>query len=171
MTLQCSAVDIGQGSNTAMAQMAAEALGIHFEDIHVQTHDTEIGTFDLGTFASRLTYAIGTAINDAARQINQKLKETAAVLLGCRADHLVIKDRKIYSMFEAKRKTIEWEKVVEMSSTPPVRWLLLGTSHRRGARVLPHQQQQGPGCQYRTLPFGFGCQIHEVDVIWKPESK
>ncbi|MGI6328725.1 MAG: xanthine dehydrogenase family protein molybdopterin-binding subunit [Dethiobacteria bacterium] len=166
VTLHCSAVDIGQGSNTAMAQMAAEALGIHFEDIHVQSHDTEIGTFDLGTFASRLTYAIGTAINDAAKQINQKLKETAAGLLGCRADHLVIKDRKIYSMFEAKRKTIEWEKVVETVINTTGSLAAVGNfspPRRKGIDLISGNRAQGANIGHSPT-FGFSCQIHEVDV-------
>ncbi len=165
VTLHCSAVDIGQGSNTVMAQMAAEALGIHFEDVHVQSHDTEVGTFDLGTFASRLTYATGTAIKEAAEQINQKLKEIAAGMLGCRADHLAIKDRKIYSMFEAK-KTIEWEKVVEVAINTTGSLSAIGhfsPPRRKGIDLISGNRAQGANIGHSPT-FGFSCQIFEVDV-------
>ncbi|MFA7468657.1 MAG: xanthine dehydrogenase family protein molybdopterin-binding subunit, partial [Desulfotomaculaceae bacterium] len=100
VTVHCAAADIGQGCNTVMAQMAAEELGIRYEDVHVVSGDTETGTFDLGSFASRLTYASGVAIKDAAAQTNQKLKEVAAGMVGCRADQLEIKDGRFYSKFE-----------------------------------------------------------------------
>jgi len=166
VTLHCSAVDIGQGSNTVMAQMAAEALGIHFEDVHIQSHDTELGTFDLGTFASRLTYATGIAIRDAAEQINEKLKEIAANLLGCRADHLAIKDRKIYSVFEAERKSIEWEKVVEVAVNTVGSLAAMGhfsPPRRRGFDLTSGKRAQGANIGHSPT-FGFSCQIFEVDV-------
>ncbi len=166
VTLHCSAVDIGQGSNTVMAQMAAEALGIRFEDVHIQSHDTELGTFDLGTFASRLTYATGIAIRDAAEKINEKLKETAAGLLGCRADHLAIKDRKVYSIYEAERKSIEWEKVVEVAVNTVGSLAAMGhfsPPRRRGFDLTSGKRAQGANIGHSPT-FGFSCQIFEVDV-------
>ncbi|NMB41145.1 MAG: molybdopterin-dependent oxidoreductase [Firmicutes bacterium] len=166
VTLHCSAVDIGQGSNTVMAQMAAEALGVHFEDVHIQSHDTEVGTFDLGTFASRLTYATGIAIRDAAEKINGKLKEIAAGLLGCRADHLAIKDRKIYSIYEAERKSMEWEKVVEIAVNTTGSLAAMGhfsPPRRRGFDLTSGKRAQGANIGHSPT-FGFSCQIFEVDV-------
>ncbi len=166
VTLHCACIDIGQGVNTVMAQMAAEALGIHFEDVHVQSHDTELGAFDLGTFASRLTYATGTAIREAAEQINQKLKEVAAGMLGCRADHLAIKDRKIYSLFEGKRKSIAWEKVVEMAVNTTGSLAAIGhfsPPRRKGIDLVSGNRAQGANIGHSPT-FGFSCQIFEVDV-------
>jgi len=165
VTVHCAVADIGQGANTVMAQMAAEALGIHYEDVHVVSGDTELATFDLGSFASRVTYATGAAIKEAAEQINQKLKEVAAGMLGCRADQLEIKDRRIYSIFEP-RKNIEWEKVVEVYTntvgsltavghfSPP---RLKGIDLTRGVRV------QGANIGHSPT-FGFSCQIWEIEI-------
>lgn len=165
VTVHCAVADIGQGANTVMAQMAAEALGIHYEDVHVVSGDTELGTFDLGSFASRVTYAAGAAIKEAAEQINQKIKEVAAGMLECRADQLEIKDRRIYSIFEP-RKNIEWEKVVEVYTntvgtltgighfSPP---RLKGIDLTRGVRV------QGANIGHSPT-FGFSCQIWEIDI-------
>jgi 4-hydroxybenzoyl-CoA reductase alpha subunit len=165
VTVHCATADIGQGSNTVMAQMAAEALGIRFEDVHVVTGDTELGTFDLGSFASRVTYAAGAAIKEAAEEINQKLKEVAAGMVGCRADQLEIKDRRFTSIFEP-RKTIEWEKVVETYTNTV--GTLTGIGHFSPPRLKGIDLSRGVRVQGANIghspTFGFSCQIWEVDV-------
>jgi 4-hydroxybenzoyl-CoA reductase alpha subunit len=165
VTLHCAATDIGQGVNTVMAQMAAEALGVHFEDVHVQSHDTETGTFDLGTFASRLTYATGTAIRAAAEPINQKLKEIAGQKLGVRADHLIIKDHTISSMYETK-KSMSWYEAVDIATSTT--GTLVGIGHfspprRKGIDLVSGNRVQGANIGHSPT-FGFSCQVHEVEV-------
>ncbi|MGI6492744.1 MAG: xanthine dehydrogenase family protein molybdopterin-binding subunit [Pelotomaculum sp.] len=165
VTVHCAVTDIGQGVNTVMAQMAAEALGVHFEDVHIQSHDTEAGTFDLGTFASRLTYATGTAIRAAAESINQKLKEIAAQKLGVRADQLIIKDHKISSMYEVK-KSMSWYEAVDIATSTT--GTLVGIGHfspprRKGIDLVSGNRVQGANIGHSPT-FGFSCQIHEVEV-------
>ena len=165
VTVHCAAADIGQGSNTVIAQMAAEALGVHFEDVHVVSGDTELGTFDLGSFASRLTYASGAAVTEAAKQINDKLFEVAAGMLSCRADQLVVKDGRFYSHFEPK-KTIEWEKVVDVYTNSV--GTLTGIGHfspprLKGIDLSRNVRVQGANIGHSPT-FGFSCQIWEVDV-------
>ncbi|TEB06204.1 4-hydroxybenzoyl-CoA reductase subunit alpha [Pelotomaculum schinkii] len=165
VTLLCAAAEIGQGCITAMAQMAAEALGIHFEDVHVQLGDTEIGSFDLGSFASRLTYASGYAILEAAKEINFKLKEMAGGLLGCRSDQLTIKDRKIYSMFEPKFN-IDWATVVQKYVNSVGALSAVGhfsPPRRKGIDIITGNRVQGANIGHSPT-FGFSCQIHEVEV-------
>jgi 4-hydroxybenzoyl-CoA reductase alpha subunit len=165
VTVHCAAADIGQGCNTVMAQMAAEALGIHYEDVHVVSGDTELGTFDLGSFASRVTYAAGAAIKEAAEQINQKIKEAAGGMLGCRADQLEIKDRRIYSIFEP-RKNVEWEKAVEVYTNTV--GTLTGVGHFSPPRLKGIDLSRGVRVQGANIghspTFGFSCQIWEVDI-------
>ena len=164
-TLFCAAAEIGQGCTTVMAQMAAEALGIHYEDVHVQVGDTELGSFDLGSFASRLTYASGSAIREAAKQINEKLKETAANMLGCMANQLTIKDRKIYSMFEP-RYTIDWAEVVQKHMNSVGALVAIGhfsPPRRKGIDLATGKRVQGANIGHSPA-FGFSCQVHEVDV-------
>ncbi|MCL2336005.1 MAG: xanthine dehydrogenase family protein molybdopterin-binding subunit [Firmicutes bacterium] len=165
VTVHCAAAEIGQGCNTVMAQMAAEALGIRFEDVHVVSGDTELGTFDLGSFASRLTYAAGAAIKEAAAEINLKLKETAAGMVGCRADQLEIKDGRFCSIFEP-RKNIEWEKVVDLYTNSV--GTLVGTGHFSPPRLKGIDLTRGKRVQGANIghspTFGFSSQVWEVDV-------
>ena len=165
VTVHCAAADIGQGCNTVMAQMAAEALGVRYEDVHVISGDTELGTFDLGSFASRVTYASGAAIKEAAGQINDKLFEVAAGMLDCRADQLEVKDQRFYSVFEPK-KTIEWEKVVDVYTNTV--GTLTGIGHFSPPRLKGIDLTRGERVQGANIghspTFGFSAQVIEVDV-------
>ena len=69
--------DIGQGSETVMAQIAADQLGIPFEHIRVTAADTSCTPYDTGTFASSQTYVCGNAVCLAARDL---ILETRAAL-------------------------------------------------------------------------------------------
>ena len=61
-------VDVGQGSKTVLAQMAAEELGIPYESVNVMNSDTDASPPSYGTFASRATYFDGNAVVMAARE-------------------------------------------------------------------------------------------------------
>lgn len=81
VNLQIGATEIGQGSDTVFAQMAAETLGIPFTQIRViSTQDTDITAFDPGAFASRQSYVAAPAIRQAAEQLRQKILAHAALL-------------------------------------------------------------------------------------------
>lgn len=81
VNLQIGATEIGQGSDTVFAQMAAETLGIPFKQIRViSTQDTDITAFDPGAFASRQSYVAAPAIRRAAEILRQKILAHAALL-------------------------------------------------------------------------------------------
>ncbi len=88
--------ETGQGANTVLCQIAAEELGIPLEDVDVSLADTDITTFCLGAFGSRLTYIAGNAVKDAATKVKQQLFETAAEMLEASADDLVSRDGRIF---------------------------------------------------------------------------
>lgn len=72
--LQLGETEIGQGADTAFAQMAAEAIGIPFEQVHVvSTQDTDLTPFGTGAYASRQTYVGGMAIRKAGEQLREKI--------------------------------------------------------------------------------------------------
>ena len=69
----CSTVDMGQGSDTAMAQIAAEVLDIPFELIRVVNPDTDVTPYDMSTLGSRSTFHMGHAVRLAAVDAKEKL--------------------------------------------------------------------------------------------------
>jgi CO/xanthine dehydrogenase Mo-binding subunit len=80
-TLAISTVDMGQGSDTAMAQIAAETLGIATESIRVVHSDTDVTPYDMATLGSRSTYHMGHAVRLAADDARRQLLALAATYL------------------------------------------------------------------------------------------
>lgn len=79
--LLIGATDLGTGSDTILAQIAAEVLGIPLEDIIVYSSDTDFTPFDKGAYASSTTYISGGAARKAAEKIKEQILEYAAMLL------------------------------------------------------------------------------------------
>lgn len=78
VNLAVGATDIGQGSDTVLAQMCAQELGIAYEDVRVLSSDTDLTPFDVGAYASSTTYVSGGAVQKAARQMREQLAEIVA---------------------------------------------------------------------------------------------
>ena len=80
--LLVGATDLGTGSDTVLAQMAAEVLGVPVEDIICYSSDTDFTPFDKGAYASSTTYISGTAATNAAKIAAERIKIRAAKMLG-----------------------------------------------------------------------------------------
>lgn len=79
--LLIGATDLGTGSDTVLAQMAAEELGVSVEDVIVYSSDTDFTPFDKGAYASSTTYISGAAVVQTARQVAERIRLRAARLL------------------------------------------------------------------------------------------
>lgn len=82
-TLQLSLgeTEIGQGGDTAFAQMAADSVGVPFGSVHVvTTQDTDIAPFGTGAYASRQTYVAGFAIRQTGELLRSKILSHAEEL-------------------------------------------------------------------------------------------
>lgn len=100
--LLVGATDLGTGSDTILAQIAAETIGIPVEDIIVYSSDTDFTPFDKGAYASSTTYISGGAVLKAAKNIrNQVLTHAAKMLHVQDPESLTIMDRKIISPDES----------------------------------------------------------------------
>ncbi|HEY9360032.1 MAG TPA: xanthine dehydrogenase family protein molybdopterin-binding subunit [Xanthobacteraceae bacterium] len=76
-TLYCGTVDMGQGSDTAMAQIAGEVLDIPAESVHIVPRDTDVTPYDMGTLGSRSLFHMGHAVRLAAQEAREKIKAMA----------------------------------------------------------------------------------------------
>jgi CO/xanthine dehydrogenase Mo-binding subunit len=76
-TLYCGTIDMGQGSDTAMAQMVGEVLNIPAEAVRVVPRDTDVTPYDMGTLGSRSLFHMGHAVRRAAEEARDKLKALA----------------------------------------------------------------------------------------------
>lgn len=82
--LLVGATDLGTGSDTVLAQMAAEILGCSVDDILVYSSDTDFTPFDKGAYASSTTYISGAAVVQAAKQVAERMKVRAAMMFNGR---------------------------------------------------------------------------------------
>jgi putative selenate reductase molybdopterin-binding subunit len=80
--LLVGATDLGTGSDTVLAQMAAEVLGVPVEDMITYSSDTDFTPFDKGAYASSTTYISGTAAVKAAEKCAERIKVRATMMLG-----------------------------------------------------------------------------------------
>jgi xanthine dehydrogenase molybdenum-binding subunit len=95
--LSVNPVEIGVGIHEVCAQIAAEALGVRAEDIHLVSGDTDKNMFDLGTFSSRSTYVVGMSVFKAAQEAKKKLLKRASEKLGVPAEALETREGQIYT--------------------------------------------------------------------------
>jgi len=101
VTILSGACDIGQGSDTVFCQIAAEELGVPYEDVRIISADTAFTPDALATSASRQTFVSGKAVQLAARDAKQHLLSYCAKLTGAPQESLEIKNGMIYSRSDA----------------------------------------------------------------------
>ncbi|HET8563441.1 MAG TPA: xanthine dehydrogenase family protein molybdopterin-binding subunit, partial [Candidatus Binatia bacterium] len=84
-----STVEMGQGSETMMAQIVAEELGVSFDQVHVVQPDTDITPYDTITAGSRSTYHMGNAVRMAAGKVKAVLFDVVAKKMEVNPDDLL----------------------------------------------------------------------------------
>ena len=95
VTVLCGATDIGQGSDSILAYLPAEVLGLDPKDIHVHPADTSLTPVDLGSYSSRVTLMCGVAAIQAAERLKTVIFKAVAAKLGVPAAALVARDRHV----------------------------------------------------------------------------
>ncbi len=91
LLLNTGAVDIGQGSNTVLTQICAQALQVAPERVAIASPDTDGSPYNWGTTASRVTYVAGRSVVAAAGEVEKQLKRHAGEMLECSVDDLELR--------------------------------------------------------------------------------
>jgi CO/xanthine dehydrogenase Mo-binding subunit len=86
VTVFCGAMDIGQGSDSVLAHIVAEELGLQPRDVRLVTADTDLTPIDLGSYSSRVTFMAGNAALEAARKMRNLLLQAVAEKMGVAGD-------------------------------------------------------------------------------------
>ncbi len=105
--LSLGATDLGTGSDTIFAQMAAEILTVKPEDIIVYSSDTDMTPFDVGAYASSTTYLSGGAVIKTAEKVKARIVKTAAEMLETEIEDIIIKDGTASSVSKKKKVTFK----------------------------------------------------------------
>ncbi|HIR27000.1 MAG TPA: molybdopterin-dependent oxidoreductase [Candidatus Choladousia intestinigallinarum] len=101
------AADMGTGCDTILAQMAAECMDCQVEDVAVFGADTDSSPYDSGSYASSTTYITGKAVERACSQLKEKIRSTAAELLGCSPQETVFEGKQVRRLDTGKTVSLE----------------------------------------------------------------
>jgi CO/xanthine dehydrogenase Mo-binding subunit len=168
VTLVTGSTEIGQGSETVLAQIVAEALGVRVEDVSVVNTDTAVKPWDVGTHASRTTFVAGNAAFRAAQDAKHQILEAAAGILEAAPADLEIRDRIVRNRAAAPAaaggndgKALPIEKVVRAMHYREGGQVVLGSGwYDPPTKLVDKDTYKGN----ISAAYGFGAQAAEVEV-------
>lgn len=128
LNLLTGIADLGTGARTAMAQIAAEELGLPLADIQVISGDTDITPFDIGAYGSRTTYVGGGAVKKAAGQLKAQLLQLASDRLEAAVEDLEIRDGLVF-VKGAPASQISIKELIKGEGSIPARSLMSQATH------------------------------------------
>src|SRR5246127_4460900 len=99
------ASEIGQGSDTMTAQIAAEALGCSLSRIRIIAADTDLTPIDIGSYSSRVTFMAGNATLRAAEEVKKRIAAAAAKKMNCAAEDLTFREDVVFKQGSAPPST------------------------------------------------------------------
>ncbi|HHT46863.1 MAG TPA: molybdopterin-dependent oxidoreductase [Firmicutes bacterium] len=117
--------DMGQGSATALTQVAAEALGVPVEKVHVLAGDTDTSPHSLGSNASRTLYSAGLSIINAADKVKQQILDFCAGEFGVDSSELSIKNG-IVSCKDPNKGQLKFEEVCDLANHKDLQFVAVG---------------------------------------------
>jgi CO/xanthine dehydrogenase Mo-binding subunit len=165
VTVSIGGVDLGQGALTAMAQLAAEGLGVKIEDVRVNTVDTDYSPYEWQTVASRLTWSMGNAVLRAADSARSQMLQTAAEAWGEDVNDLDIVDGQVVSYRTEESQPLK-EIAVYGMQRPDGTWIggpVVGHGQFMPTYVTPLDPETGQGPR-AVVHFTTGCQAVEIEA-------
>jgi 4-hydroxybenzoyl-CoA reductase alpha subunit len=150
--------DIGQGSNTLLAVIVAEVLGVDLTRVHVQRVDSDVSPVDLGSYSSRVTFMMGNAAREAAQQLLGQLLRAAAALTGRPVDDLAVGRERYWSRTDPS-VGVSFEEALRKAMEES------GALVASGAYRSPKLGGSFKGARAGTAPaYSFAAYVAEVDV-------
>jgi CO/xanthine dehydrogenase Mo-binding subunit len=153
VTVLAGTSDMGQGARTVLAQVAGQELGAPIDRVDVVMGDTAVAPYDMQTSASRSTVFMGTAVQNACREIKAKLRRMAADVEGIGEDEVEVGDGHVV----IGSRQVEFTEVMRRAFGPML-GEVIGSGERRGAH-LPDHPLGGHAAFYE-----FSCTASEVGV-------
>ncbi|MBI2267790.1 MAG: xanthine dehydrogenase family protein [Armatimonadetes bacterium] len=158
LTVITGSNEIGQGSETVLAMIASEELGIGLDKIRVINSDTDIKPWDVGVHASRTSFVAGNSLLGAVGKLKEILSPKAAALLKTGVSDLVYEDEYIRSMTTGER--IKLDKVVREIHFQKPNELCIANHFYEPNSELQDKEYRGNV----SSAFAFGSQAVEVEV-------
>ena len=113
------ASDIGQGSDTMVAQIAAEVLGCKLGRVKVVAADTDLTPVDIGSYSSRVTFMNGNATLRAAEEIKRKIVAAASRKMACAPEDVIMREDVVYKKGMSPQTSSLLERVLGKKDDAP----------------------------------------------------
>src|ERR1700704_2772355 len=156
--VMCGSTDIGQGSDSILAYIVAEVLGIDPFDIRVVTADTDLTPVDLGSYSSRVTLMTGNAAIQAAERARELLVLAVAEKLGVPIENISLAERRVFDV-ENPDVGVSFAEAVVLAETK------FGTIGTVGSYSPPRSPGKYKGAGVGPSPaYSYSAAVAEVDV-------
>lgn len=159
VTLISGSSELGQGSETVLAMMAAEELDVPLEAVRVIHDDTDVKPWDVGVHASRTTFVAGNAARLAARNAREKLLETAAEVLDAPAEALDIRGGVVLVRDDLERR-MDYARVVRRRLLREEGSVVMASAFYDPPTHMQDKAYHGN----ISASYGFGAHAAEVEV-------
>jgi len=163
----CGETEIGQGSDSVLAAIVAETLGLELADLRLHVADTALTPVDLGSYSSRVTLMMGHAARQAASRVRDLVAQAVAAQLEIPRDRLVFSGRRVFDVSEPERG-LSWEEAVIAAEARH------GTIATAGSYTPPRSPGRYRGAGVGPSPtYSYSASVVEVEVdpdtgLWKP---
>jgi 4-hydroxybenzoyl-CoA reductase alpha subunit len=156
--VMCGSTDIGQGSDSILAYIVAEILGIDPFDIRVITADTDLTPVDLGSYSSRVTLMTGNAAIQAAERARELLTMAVAEKLGVPIENVSFAERRAFDV-ENPEVGVSFAEAVVLAESK------FGTIGTVGSYSPPRSPGKFKGAGVGPSPaYSYSAAVAEVDV-------
>ncbi|HKG58240.1 MAG TPA: molybdopterin cofactor-binding domain-containing protein [Pyrinomonadaceae bacterium] len=156
--VMCGSTDIGQGSDSILAYIVAEVLGIDPFDIRVVTADTDLTPVDLGSYSSRVTLMTGNAAIQAAERARELLVMAVAEKLGVPIENLSLAERRVFDV-ENPEAGVSFAEAIVLAESK------FGTIGTVGSYTPPRSPGKFKGSGVGPSPaYSYSAAVAEVDV-------
>jgi 4-hydroxybenzoyl-CoA reductase alpha subunit len=156
--VMCGSTDIGQGSDSILAYIVAEVLGIDPFDIRVITADTDLTPVDLGSYSSRVTLMTGNAAIQAAERARELLTMAVAEKLSVPIENLALAERRVFDV-ENPEVGVSFAEAVVLAESK------FGTIGTVGSYSPPRSPGRYKGAGVGPSPaYSYSAAVAEVDV-------
>jgi 4-hydroxybenzoyl-CoA reductase subunit alpha len=156
--VMCGSIDIGQGSDSILAYIVAEILGIDPFDIRVVTADTDLTPVDLGSYSSRVTLMTGNAAIQAAERARELLTIAVAEKLNVPIENISFAERRAFDV-ENPEVGVSFAEAVVLAESK------FGTIGTVGSYTPPRSPGKYKGAGVGPSPaYSYSAAVAEVDV-------
>ena len=165
VALSTGAVDCGQGSDTALAQICAEALGVDVDIVNYINPDTDASPYNWSTSGSRVTYMVGRAVAAASERVKEGIFDHAAEILECATEDLELRPGGFVGIAGVPDRQVSFAEV-----SARAHWVKGGPIMGQDSLMYDGERFDPKRAVFRGFPFSnigtyvFGAQAVEVEI-------